>query len=44
MAGNNEMGQALSIEENFAKLEEVIQRLESGETSWRRLFPPTARA
>ena len=38
MAGNKEMGQALSIEENFAKLEEVIQRLEGGETSLEEAF------
>lgn len=38
MAENKEMGQALSIEENFAKLEEVIQRLEGGETSLEEAF------
>lgn len=38
MAGNKETGQAISIEENFAKLEEVIQRLEGGETSLEEAF------
>lgn len=38
MAENKEMGQALSIEENFEKLEEVIQRLEGGETSLEEAF------
>jgi len=38
MAENKEMGQALSIEENFVKLEEVIKRLEGGETSLEEAF------
>lgn len=38
MAEKKEMGQPLSIEENFAKLEETIQRLESGEVSLEEAF------
>ena len=38
MAESKEAGQALSIEENFAKLEEVIRRLEDGETSLEEAF------
>lgn len=33
MAEKKETGQPLGIEENFAKLEETIQQLESGEIS-----------
>ena len=38
MAGNKEKEQTPSIEETFAKLEEVIQRLEGGETSLEEAF------
>ncbi len=38
MAGNKETGQTISIEENFEKLEEVIQRLEGGEISLEEAF------
>lgn len=33
MTEKKETGQPLSIEENFAKLEEILQQLESGEIS-----------
>ncbi len=38
MAGKKETGKTPGIEENFAKLEEVIQRLEGGETSLEEAF------
>lgn len=38
MAADRETGQAPGIEENFAKLEEVIQRLEGGEVSLEEAF------
>lgn len=38
MAEKKETGQPLSIEEGFAKLEETIQQLESGEVSLEEAF------
>ena len=38
MAEKREMEQPLSIEDNFARLEETIQKLESGEVSLEEAF------
>ena len=42
MAGRKKTEAALeketSIEENFARLEDIIKKLEDGESSWRRLL------